>query len=468
MRLTIDRAVRATGGRLLESTGAPLDLCISADTRSIRPGDAFVALRGERFDGHVYIGEAVRRGAAMLIVDNPEARVAGTPTLLVGRTHDAYLALAAAARELFRGQVVGITGSTGKTTTKRFLTQLLAARYGERVLAAPGNENNEIGVSKLLLGASNERHDVVVVEMGARHYGDIAQLVAIARPTVGILTNVGEAHLEIMGSRERLEETKWALFARGARAVLNAADDASRRRAGSLAHAPHWFTAASDELERTLESGRRITALIDRSRLLESTGGKTVVYEVDVRVPGEHNRANLAGAVAGALELEVPLDELLPVIPSIELPEGRYHAIEAGDGLRLIYDAYNASATGMIAALDAFAEETAARRIAVLGSMAELGEESERLHELVGAHAAARVDVLLAGGDFAAALTRGAQRGGLAASAIVHVEDNAEAADWLREHAQPDDVVLLKGSRRYRLEEIPELLGRTKREPRGA
>jgi UDP-N-acetylmuramoyl-tripeptide--D-alanyl-D-alanine ligase len=468
MRLTIDRAVRATGGRLLESTGAPLDLCISADTRSIRPGDAFVALRGERFDGHVYIGEAVRRGAAMLIVDNPEARVAGTPTLLVGRTHDAYLALAAAARELFRGQVVGITGSTGKTTTKRFLTQLLAARYGERVLAAPGNENNEIGVSKLLLGASNERHDVVVVEMGARHYGDIAQLVAIARPTVGILTNVGEAHLEIMGSRERLEETKWALFARGTRAVLNAADDASRRRAGSLAHAPHWFTAASDELERTLESGRRITALIDRSRLLESTGGKTVVYEVDVRVPGEHNRANLAGAVAGALELEVPLDELLPVIPSIELPEGRYHAIEAGDGLRLIYDAYNASATGMIAALDAFAEETAARRIAVLGSMAELGEESERLHELVGAHAAARVDVLLAGGDFAAALTRGAQRGGLAASAIVHVEDNAEAADWLREHAQPDDVVLLKGSRRYRLEEIPELLGRTKREPRGA
>ncbi len=468
MNLTIDRAVSATGGRLLEGGSAPRDLRISIDTRSILPGDAFVALRGEHFDGHDYTGEAVRRGAAMLIVDNPEARVAGTATIVVPETHEAYLALAAAARELFRGQVIGITGSTGKTTTKVFLTQLLAAHYGDRVLAAPGNENNEIGVSKLLLGTSNARHDVVVVEMGARHYGDVAQLVAIARPTLGILTNVGEAHLEIMGSRERLEETKWALFAQGARAVLNAADPASLRRAGSLAQEPHWFAAGRNEFERTPNSAQRVTALIDRTRLLESTGGETVAYEVDVRVPGEHNRANLAAAIAAALELEVRLEELLPLIPSIELPEGRYHAIEAGDGLRLIYDAYNASATGMIAALDAFAEEAAARRIAVLGSMAELGEESERLHELVGAHAAARVDVLLAGGDFAGALARGAQRGGLAASAIVHVENNAEAARWLREHAHRDDVVLLKGSRRYRLEEIPELLGRPKREPGGA
>lgn len=467
MRLTIERAVSATGGQLLDGGAAPDDLHISTDTRSIRPGDAFVALRGERFDGHAYTGEAVRRGAAMLIVDSPAARVAGTPTIVVGQTHDAYLALAAAARELFVGQVIGITGSTGKTTTKAFLLQLLATRYGDRVLAAPGNENNEIGVSKLLLGASNQRHDVVVVEMGARHYGDIAQLVAIARPALGILTNVGEAHLEIMGSRERLEETKWALFARGARAILNAADAASRGRAPTLAHAPHWFAAGGDSLERTSQA-QRLTALVDRSRLLERTNGRTTTYDVDVRVPGAHNRANLAAALAAALELEVPLEELLPEIPSLKLPEGRYEAIEAADGLHLIYDAYNASATGMIAALDAFAEEAGARRIAVLASMAELGEESERLHELVGAHAARRVDILLAGGEFAAALARGAKRGGLAASAIVQVESNAQAAHWLGEHARGDDVVLLKGSRRYRLEEIPEFLGRTKREPRGA
>lgn len=465
MKLTIDRAVSATRGQLLDGGSAPRDLRFSTDTRSIQPGDAFVALRGERFDGHDYTGEAVRRGAAMLIVDNPDARVAGTATMVVGQTHDAYMELAAAARELFRGHVIGITGSTGKTTTKAFLTQLLAARYGDRVLAAPGNENNEIGVSKLLLSASNERDDVVVVEMGARHYGDIAKLVAIARPAVGILTNIGEAHLEIMGSRERLEETKWALFARGARAVLNAGDPVSRRRAASLTQAPHWFAAGSDPFEPTPE---RLTALVSRSRLLERDRAASVTYDVEVRVPGEHNRANLAGAIAGALELDVRLEQLVPVIPSLELPQGRYNAIEAGDGLRLIYDAYNASATGMIAALDAFAAETAARRIAVLASMAELGAESERLHELVGAHAAKCVDVLLAGGDFAAALVRGAQHGGLPASAIVLVDSNAQAAHWLREHVRDDDVVLLKGSRRYRLEEIPELLGPSRREPRGA
>ena len=138
--------------------------------------------------------------------------------MLVEDTKAAYMALAGAARMLFGGRVVAITGSTGKTTTKSFLTQLLAVKYGDRVLAAPENENNEIGVSKLLLHASNEAHDVLVVEMGARHYGDVAALVEIARPQIGILTNVGEAHLEIMGSRERLEADEMgALFRRRAR-----------------------------------------------------------------------------------------------------------------------------------------------------------------------------------------------------------------------------------------------------------
>ena len=164
----------------------------------------------------------MRRGAAMVVIDEPQARVEGTPAMLVERTNDAYMALAGAARSLFTGRVIAITGSAGKTTTKVLLKQLLATRYGDRVLAAPANENNEVGVSRLLLNLSNERHDVAVVEMGARHAGDIAQLVAIARPEIGVLTNVGEAHLEIMGSRRELEDTKWAIFGLGARAVINA------------------------------------------------------------------------------------------------------------------------------------------------------------------------------------------------------------------------------------------------------
>ncbi len=266
MNLPLDTAIAATGATLYDRAAAPATLHVSTDTRAIAPGDTFVALRGERYDGHDYAAEAVGRGAAMLVLDRPEARVAGVAALIVEQTLRAYMALAAAARRLFAGRVIAITGSAGKTTTKSFLTQLLSVHY--RVIAAPGNENNEIGVSKLLLGASNDEHDAIVVEMGARHYGDVAELVEIAKPEVGILTNVGEAHLEIVGSRERLEETKWALFSGGARAVLNAADDVSRRRAPSLGRPPHWFAVEPGSLEPGVD--RRLTAArgdpLDRRR----------------------------------------------------------------------------------------------------------------------------------------------------------------------------------------------------------
>ncbi len=228
---------------------------MSTDTRTIQPGDTFLALRGERFDGHDFAAEAVRLGAAMLVLECMEARVDGTATMLVAQTKCAYMALAGAARGLFTGRVAAITGSTGKTTTKEFLAQLLATQYGTRVLSTPKNENNEIGVSKLLLEAANDAHDALVIEMGARQYGDVAVLVEIARPHVGILTNVGDAHLEIMGTRERLEETKWAIFSFGARAVLNAADAVSRRRAATLAHAPAWFVAEQPSFGAELEAG---------------------------------------------------------------------------------------------------------------------------------------------------------------------------------------------------------------------
>ncbi len=458
MKLPLDVAVAATGAVLANGDAAPATLQISTDTRSIKPGDTFVALRGERWDGHDFAAEAVRRGAALLVLDSSAAQVDGVATMLVGRTDRAYLALATVARELFRGLVVGITGSTGKTTTKTFLAQLCAMEYGDRVLAAPGNENNEIGVSRLLLSASNDAHDVVIAEMGARRYGDIAVLVDAARPHVGILTNIGEAHVEIMGSRERLAETKWALFSRGARAVLNVSDDVCVARAATLSDQPRWFAAVTNAAPQLSARFERLTALVGERRLLVRAGGTAREYEVEARVPGLHNRANLAAAIAGAIELGISPERLVPQIPALKLPPGRYDRIAIAGGPRIIYDAYNANASGMIAALDAFGGETASRRIAVLASMAELGQESANLHEIVGAHAASKVDVLLVSGDFADALARGARRGGLNELQIVQVGDNSEAATWLREHASGGDVVLLKGSRKYKLEQIVEEL----------
>ncbi|HEY5426105.1 MAG TPA: UDP-N-acetylmuramoyl-tripeptide--D-alanyl-D-alanine ligase [Candidatus Tumulicola sp.] len=459
MRLPIGPAVSATNATLLDAQSAPPDVRASTDTRTIQEGDTFVALRGANFDGHDYVDEAVRRGAAMLLVDRPDARVAGVATMVVEATTPAYMALAGLARRTFEGRVLAVTGSTGKTTTKEFAAQLLAGRYGSRVIATPANENNEIGVSRVLLNACNAEHDAIVVEMGARNFGDVAALVDIARPDVGILTNVGDAHLEIVGSRERLAETKWGLFSRGARAVLNAGDAASLARADRLTESPpHWF-AARDAGADARDVAGRSTILFGRSRLIDSDrDGRRCERIVDVAVPGAHNRANVVAAIAGALELDAGLDSMVDIIAHLRLPSGRFESFRMSGGWRIIYDAYNANAGGTIAALDALAHERARRTIAVLGSMAELGEESERLHEEVGAHAARRAGVLLAGGEYADAMVRGARQAGLGASSIVHVGSNADAARWLRENARDGDVVLLKGSRKYRLEEILEEL----------
>ena len=459
MRLPLDAAVTATSATLLDGDRAPASLRIGTDTRSLEPGDTFLALRGERFDGHDFAGEAVRRGAAMLVVDDAAARIPGAATLVVARTDRAYLQLARLAAQMFDGPIVAITGSSGKTTTKDFLAGLCRVRY--RVAASVKNENNEIGVGKLLLNLSNEEHDVAIVEMGARHYGDIAVLVEAALPTVGILTNVADAHVEIMGSRQRLAETKWALFGSGARAVLNANDEVSRTRASSLRHpeGTRWFVAVPGTAQLAAYADLEpLAAVAGDDLLVVREGGATQEFAIACAFPGLHNRANLAAAIAAAGALRIAPEELVVAIATLALPQGRYDRVTIESGLRLIFDAYNANASGMIAALDAFAGEDAARKIAVLASMAELGEEAQTLHERVGEHAAAAVDVLLVSGDFAAALARGARRAGLAASRIVPVEDNSQAAAWLRANANGQDLVLLKGSRKYRMEEIVEEL----------
>lgn len=458
MTLPLGEALSAVGGRLLDGAAAPAAVRAATDTRTLAPGDTFVALHGPNFDGHDYLVEALRRGAALLVVDRPERRVEGAATVVVGDTKAAYMAFAALARRRFAGQVLAITGSAGKTTTAAFAAQLLAAKFGPRVLATPGNENNEIGVSRLLLAASNAEHDVLIVEMGARHFGDIAELVEIARPDVGVLTNVGEAHLEIFGSRERLAETKWALFARGARAVLNADDAVSLARAPELTGSPHWFAARAAGAPPPGVAGNA-TVIFGTQRLAGFENG-ALAYErrVEAGVPGAHNRANLAAATAAALEFGVELDALAGAIASLVLPPGRYETFVMPGGWRLIFDAYNANASGTLAALDALAAERAPRAVAVLAGMAELGEESERLHEAVGARAAHCAGVVLVGGEHAAALARGAERAGMPPGAVVEIGSNAEAVRWLRANARPGDVVLLKGSRKYRLEEILEEL----------
>jgi UDP-N-acetylmuramoyl-tripeptide--D-alanyl-D-alanine ligase len=448
MRLPTNEALAALGGEVRNRERLPATIAVSTDTRAIRPSETFLALRGEHFDGHRFVAEAAERGASVAIVDDAAALPEGVAGIVVADTLQAYLALAALAREHLRGTVVAISGSTGKTTTKAFLLAACAAA-GVGAVATPENENNEIGVAKFLLGLDDGDERVAIVEMGARKFGDLVPLVAAARPGIAVLTNVGDAHLEIVGTRERLAETKWGLFGGGAQAVLNLADAVSCERAATLAQPARWFGI---DAERPIGAAGAVIVRHDDVLAIENDILRVLPLHVDV--PGDHNRRNLAAALAAAWAAGIDPSRVTAAAPHFALPAGRYERVRTPGGPDVIYDAYNASLGGALATLAAFARERAVRRIVVFGSMAELGDEAPAMHERAGAAAARAADVVLAGGAFASSLAAGALAAGLAADALVTYDTNDEAIAWLRAHAGPGDLVLLKGSRMYRMEQI--------------
>ncbi|MGA3036679.1 MAG: UDP-N-acetylmuramoyl-tripeptide--D-alanyl-D-alanine ligase [Vulcanimicrobiaceae bacterium] len=448
MRFSFGEVCDAVGGR---PVGQPPSqtLRIVTDTRQIEPGDAFVALRGENFDGGDFTGDAFAKGAVLAIVTR-EDLLAGKPGIVVEDTLRAYMALGAAARAHSNGIVIAITGSTGKTTTKALLAQLLSFS-GKKLAATPQNENNQVGVSKLLLALDGDEQ-VVVVEMGARHAGEIAELCAIAMPHLGILTNIGEAHLEVFETRERLADTKWGLFSTGAIAILNVADEESRRRFGTLPRAPGWFGAGETVFANVLLPATLIPAR-DGIVFADAAGYET--FSISTSLPGDHNLSNLAAAATAARAVGMTPPAIVEAIPKLTLPPGRYERMSLQGGVHLVYDAYNASLSGTLATLRAFSSENAERRIAVLGGMAELGVESPQMHEEIGASLpGCGIDVVLIGGEHADSTIRGAVRAGMSPLAIVPYESNAHATQWLRVNMREGDSILLKGSRMYKMEEI--------------
>jgi len=484
--LPLDRVVALSAGRCVPSRSAlpeAIDPC--TDTRALRPGQVYVALAGERFDGHEFVVAARAAGAVAAIVSRESALPDGFPGIVVQDTTRAYLACAEAARERFGGRVVAVTGSVGKTTVKEFCRALCEAAGLGPVLATPANENNEIGVGHLMLRAlrSGVVPRTLVVEMGARHVGEIEVLCAAARPDVGVLTGVGESHLENFPSLESLRETKWGLFACGARPVLNAGDTASLERLARVLDRNPILCASS-----LSPADVRISHAHMRETHISGTGMLLVVPAgpnrgtVEVRyrkpasddenthrgtfaIPGAHHRLDVALALGAVVALGGDLAKAVEALPTLALPDGRYQEIELPSGARVIYDAYNAAPASTEAALQTFAEHAATRRIAVLASMAELGPQAEELHRRVGAYAGRLanrrvLDALLFGGDYAEALEEGALAGGAPPASVKRFDSNAEAAEWLRGKLHPGDAVLLKGSRRYKMEEILEELRR--------
>jgi len=424
----------------------------SSDSRTLERGDTFVCLRGPNFDGHDFVANAVKRGAFGVVAEESAVLPADVrvPILRVADTKRAYMAGAGAARMLARRcTVVGVTGSVGKTTVKSMCTQMLRTR--RVTLETRENENNELGVSKTCYEL-DEATRAAVIEMGARAPGEIAELVEIAEPDIGILTNVAEAHLEFFKSREELARTKFGLFSHNAKAVLNAADDWSRRLAAEagIEESAVWVRLCGDPRTRgvALEAGE------PKDCVVPLTFGSSHAL-ASWNLIGQHHLRDALLAAGGAILAGMTFEEVAALLGQLELPAGRFEQHVLPSRAIVIYDAYNASPTSVASALSAFAQVPATRRIAVLGSMAELGADAPAQHEVTGAAAArSGIDALYCGGAFAERLAAGALTAGMSSDRVALFADNAGVAKILRDQIGDGDAVLLKGSRVQRMEEI--------------
>jgi UDP-N-acetylmuramoyl-tripeptide--D-alanyl-D-alanine ligase len=445
--------VTATGGRLEQGKLTEAIEGVAIDSRTIGPGELFVAIRGDRFDGHDFIGAAMGRGAAGAIVESQrveDARAAAASrpdTVIVGVT-DTTRGLQDIARDVRRrsgAKVVAITGSAGKTTTKEVAAEFLSTRF--RVFRNKGNLNNHIGLPLSLLEL-RFRPEVAVVELGMNHPGEIRTLVGIAEPDVRVWTNVGDAHVGFFASPDAIADAKAEILEHaGGHDVLIANADDERIAARTKAFAGRVVTFGIDR-----PADVKATSVEDRG--LDGTRAivRTPMGEVRLDTPllGVGNLANVLAATAVALQFKVPLDAIAERAAAQRPAHRRGELLRLAGGLTLIDDSYNSSPAALLRALQIVKVATgSARKIAVLGEMLELGTHSERLHQQCGAAAAASgLDVLIAvGGASARALAGQAIASGMPAESVAYAATSAEAADLAIRRTRPGDLVLVKGSR---------------------
>ncbi|MGA9382019.1 MAG: UDP-N-acetylmuramoyl-tripeptide--D-alanyl-D-alanine ligase [Phormidium sp.] len=412
---------------------------VSTDTRSLKCGELFVALRGSNFDGHEFVQAAVAKGAIAVVTEKDFGNQLqeGIPQLVVKDTLEAYQAIAQWWRNQLKIPVIAVTGSFGKTTTKELIGAVLATQG--KVLKTQANYNNEIGVPKTLLELSLE-HDFAVIEMAMRGRGEIALLSKIARPNIGIITNVGTAHIGRLGSEEAIAQAKCELLAEmpsDSLAILNADNPLLMATAAQV-----W---RGKTLTYGLETGDLQGKLIDsQSMMVEG-------INLPLPLPGRHNAQNYLAALAVAKVLGIDLTQFSQGL-AVQLPEGRAKRYDLPDDLVILDETYNAGLESMVAALHLLAETPGKRHIAVLGTMKELGERSAQLHFQIGEKVKQlKLDNLLIFLDEpeTAEIANGA------AGISVECFTNHQAiVDRLKELVQPGDRILFKASHSVALDKV--------------
>jgi UDP-N-acetylmuramoyl-tripeptide--D-alanyl-D-alanine ligase len=451
IELTLAEVAEFVGGELTGPAGATVRGSVTLDSRTVAPGDLFVAVAGERVDGHDYLGAAAAAGAVAALCSRPDDAalpcvVVQDPVVALGR-----LAAGVHARLAAGGlRTLGITGSSGKTSTKDLLGQVLGTAGA--TVSPPGSYNNDIGLPLTVL-AADESTRFLVLEMGARGRGHIARLCAVARPEVGVVLNVGSAHLGEFGSADGIALAKGELveaLPEGGTAVLNADD-------------PRVLGMAPRTRARVVTTGRGADAdvratgisLDDTARARFTLVAAGEEHPVRLQVVGEHQVDNALSAAGAALAVGLtPAEVAVALSQAVPLSRWRMEVSRRPDGVTVVNDAYNANPESMRAALAALTGLPAHRRIAVLGAMGELGPGADDEHDRLGRDAAAAgIDLLVVVGPDAVGIAQGATAAGRrAGEESVHVPDRAAARELLSEVLRPGDVVLVKASRSYGLE----------------
>ena len=438
MRLTLLELLEATGGG--EVGGTQVGERFSTyhtDSRQVVPGGLFFALRGAEKDGHQFVRDAVGRGAAAVVVDHRLETPAGVVEIVVPDTWRALYDVASLVLTRVKPLVVAITGSNGKTSTKEMTAAVLSRNFN--VLKTTGNLNTETGVPLTILSLEPD-NTALVLEMGLQQAGDIARLVGLARPSIGVITNIGAVHMEFFASQEDLARAKGELVAglrETGRAILNA-DDRFFALLAAMSNAP-VATFGGDA------GDFRVSAY----RPLAGGGCQFSVRGVDVELAlgGRHQALNAAAALAAGDAAGVPLADGAPALAEVSV-EHRLHEIPTAAGFTVVDDAYNASPESMLAAFATMAERArSGRLLAVLGHMGELGEMAGDAHRHIGQVAAATFDAI-------AVVDTPLGRTMAEAAHAQLVPDNAAAAAWVRANARAGDWVLVKASRSRRLDEV--------------
>jgi UDP-N-acetylmuramoyl-tripeptide--D-alanyl-D-alanine ligase len=451
---TLEEVARFSGGRLIN--GNPLIPVnrLHTDTRTLTAGDCFVALQGDRFDGHTFVPQARNQGAVAALISHPiiSADVPSDLGLVeVPNTLEGLQRFAANYRQLLSVKTIGVTGSSGKTSTKELIAAVLRGRF--KTKATEGNLNNHIGVPLTLIRL-DEEDEFGVIEMGMNHPGEIAPLVKMAAPEIGVISSIGPAHIEFFADQAGIAFEKAELIAAlppEGLAVLNGEDEWSRRIVNRTRARVAWVGKCTDSTWWAEDIQMGVDALSFKLR----HNGSAAMVKLPVVNRVMVNNALLAAAVGR--ECGLTIHEIARGLESVKLPGARMQVVKA-HGVWIINDSYNANPDSMKAALNALKEfPGASRRLAVLGSMGELGQHATELHRVTGEFAAQQeLAFLIAVGPHAEAYAKGALTGGLTHNQIISALDAEEATVALRPLMRAGDAILVKGSHFMGLERLVE------------